>query len=754
LQPPVIKDLVLVGGGHSHVAVLKAFGMRPLPGVRITLVSRNTATPYSGMLPGLIAGHYSADEAHIDLVPLTRFAGARFLRDEITGFDPVAQTIELAQRPAIAYDVLSLNSGSTPALSALALAHPASIAVKPIDRFLAQWQALLARLAQRTAPAHIAIVGGGAGGGLVLAAQRRVHALGLEASFALFTDTADVLMAHAARVRARFRRILAARNVTVHTQARVLASAAGRLETEGGRELAFDAVLWVTDAAAAPWIAASGIAVDERGFALVDAYLRSVSHANVFAAGDTAAMSVAPRPKSGVFAVRQGPHLARNLRRALLGERLHPYRPQRRFLSLIGTGEDYAVASRGAWSAEGRWVWRWKQRIDRAFMRKYQALPAMQPAATRRIPAALLRHVPAKLRADAMRCGGCGAKVGAETLRAALAGLGVQPRPDVVVGLHAADDAAVVAIPEGALAVLSIDAFRPMLDDPYVFGQIAANHCLGDLFAVGAEAQTALATVTLPLWPEAKLVAELHHMLAGAIEVLHENGAELVGGHTGEGAETSLGFAVTGYVDRERILPKRGLAPGDALILTKPLGTGTILAANMHARARGAWVDAAVATMLQSSRSAAAILRAHGAKACTDVTGFGLLGHLLEMIGDSPLDVALDLDALPIIDGALETLHAGFPSTLHETNERAAQSALIEDAVTCHACFPLLFDPQTAGGLLAGIPRERASACLAALAARGYERSALIGSVLPRGRGERAGSARVGVAMGRSSSTG
>jgi len=225
-------------------------------------------------------------------------------------------------------------------------------------------------------------------------------------------------------------------------------------------------------------------------------------------------------------------------------------------------------------------------------------------------------------------------------------------------------------------------------------------------------------------------------MLAGALEVLHANGAELVGGHTGEGPETSFGLAVTGHVDRDSLLPKRGLEPGQALILTKPLGTGTILAAHMHARARGAWVDAAIATMLQSNRDAVSILRVHGARACTDVTGFGLLGHLLEMIGDSALDVALDLDALPVIDGALESLHAGFPSTLHKTNERSASSAIVEPAVARHASYPLLFDPQTAGGLLAGVPAERAAACVAALAERGYEHSAVIGMVRPRVSGE------------------
>jgi selenide,water dikinase len=292
--------------------------------------------------------------------------------------------------------------------------------------------------------------------------------------------------------------------------------------------------------------------------------------------------------------------------------------------------------------------------------------------------------------------------------------------------------------------VFSIDAFRPMIDDPYVFGRIAANHCLGDLFAVGAEAQTALAIATLPLWPDAKLVAELRQMLTGAVDVLDASGAALVGGHTSEGAELSLGFAVTGWIARERLLTKTGLRPGDALILTKPLGTGTLLAANMRARAKGRWIDAAIETMLQSNRGAGEILRAHGAAACTDVTGFGLAGHLLEMIGAQSQDardaanlgVRLDFAALPVLDGAPETIGAGIVSTLHAKNERAA-SASIGARLRGPPLLALLFDPQTAGGLLAGIPLEQAADCVAALRGAGYAGAAVIGRVVQRASDDR-----------------
>ena len=224
---PVIKDLILIGGGHSHISVLKSFGMRPIPGVRLTLISRDTNTPYSGMLPGLVAGHYSFAEAHIDLAPLTRFANARFLRDSVIGIDPDSRTISLQHRPPINYDLLSINSGSTPSTDIVKGADEFVIPVKPISEFLAHWQNLRERLAARTEPTTIGVVGGGAGSvELILAIQ---HALvASEESpeqpirYELLTADDDILTTHLPAVARRFRRILGDRGIRIHTGASTL----------------------------------------------------------------------------------------------------------------------------------------------------------------------------------------------------------------------------------------------------------------------------------------------------------------------------------------------------------------------------------------------------------------------------------------------------------------------------------------------------------------------------------------------------
>ena len=766
---PIVKDLVLAGGGHSHVIVLERFGMKPIPGVRITLVCRDVETPYSGMLPGYVAGHYTRDEIHVDLGPLTRFANARFYHDEIVGLDPATRTVICRNRPPVPYDVLSIDIGSAPRVHDVPGAEGAVVPVKPIGNFVARWNALVERVLATGGPVRIGVVGAGVGGvEMVLAMRHGLRTRLREAggnpdrlSFDLFTGGAEVLPRNPPRVRATFARVLDECGVRVHLDAwidRVTPGAPHAAGLTGGAEFGvgdgavcetgfpcvlhtaagalheLDEVLWVTAAAAQPWLAASGLATDEGGFVAVHPTLESTSHPGVFAAGDCAAVLAHPREKAGVFAVRQGPALAANLRRALRGLTLKPFTPQRRYLSLIGTGGRHAVATRGgALVFEGGWVWRWKDRIDRRFMRKFADLPDMADDAKLDLPSGLAGgDAIRELSAVAMRCGGCGAKVGATVLARVMNRIEPVARDDVLIGLADPDDAAVVETPPGKVLVHTVDSFRAMIDDPYLFGRIAANHSLGDVFAMGAEPQTALAVATLPYGIESKVEDTLAQMMAGATEVLREAGAALVGGHTSEGAELALGFAVSGLIDRAKILRKGGMRPGDRLILTKPLGTGALFAADMRHKARGAWITAALDVMQQSNHAGALCLHRRGASACTDVTGFGLLGHLVEMIRASEVDVEIDLGAIPFLAGALDTVAAGITSSLQPQNLRLRRAVRDHDKAAGDPRWPLLFDPQTAGGLLASVAGGEAEACVEELRALGYPCAALVGRVMAR----------------------
>jgi pyridine nucleotide-disulfide oxidoreductase family protein len=384
-----LTNLVLLGGGHSHVAVLKHFGMRPLPGVRLTLISRGFFTPYSGMLPGVIAGHYTFDDAHIDLQRLARFAGARACFDEVVGLDPVQRRVICRDRPPVSYDLLSINVGSTPNVSVPGAAEHA-IPVKPIDRFLERFDALRQRVLARPSRSRVAVVGGGAGGvELLLSVQFALETLltsqgrsSDRPELHLFTSSHTILPTHNGRVQAIFERVFGARGVHVHTGCRIAAVEHGRLRDEAGAAYEVDEMLWTTEARAAGWIGESGFDTDDEGFVRIGPTLQSVSHPEVFAAGDVASLVGHRLEKSGVYAVREGTVLARNLRRGLEGRTLARYRPQRQFLSLITTGGRHAVAARGPFALQGAWVWRWKDGIDRRFMRKYNELPRMPSAIT------------------------------------------------------------------------------------------------------------------------------------------------------------------------------------------------------------------------------------------------------------------------------------------------------------------------------------------------------------------------------------
>jgi selenide,water dikinase len=742
---PVLRDIVLVGGGHSHVGVLKRFGMRPVPGVRLTVICRDTHTPYSGMLPGYIAGHYSYDDVHIDLRRLAEYVGARFYRDEAVGLDRAARKVLCRARPPVPYDKLSINIGSTPMLANVEGAVEHAIPVKPIHAFNARWLALLERVVRHPGPMSIVVVGAGAGGvELTLAMQYRLRnelrAAGRDPAGLQFhlLDSGDaILPTHNGAVRRAFEAVLRERSVTLHRSAKVDQVSAGRLHAADGAVLAADEIVWVTRASGAPWLRDTGLALDDAGFIQVTDTLQTVTDPDVFAAGDIAGMVGQPREKAGVFAVRQGPPLAENLRRAVEGRALLAYHAQRNWLALISTGDKYAVASRGALHFQGAWVWRWKDWIDRRFMRKFSELEPMQEGMPQAASPVRLEGEEAAqaLSAIAMRCGGCGAKVGATVLSRALGSLQPIERSDVLIGLHAPDDAAVVRVPPGKAMVHTVDFFRAFIDDPYVFGKVAANHSLGDIFAMGAEAQSATAIVTVPPGLEAKVEDVLSQMMSGAIEVLNAAGCALVGGHTGEGAELAMGFAVNGLVDEHMagVLRKGGMRPGDVLILTKPIGTGTLFAAHAKLGARGRWIDAAIESMCQSSRAGAQCLLAHGATACTDLTGFGLLGHLIEMTRPSGVDAEISLSALPVLDGAEETVAAGILSSLQPANVRLRRALRNQAQWVNDPRYQLVFDPQTAGGLLASVPAERAEACLQALRAAGYAQASVIGRVLPRG---------------------
>ena len=369
-----MRHLVLIGGGHAHVHVLKRFGEKPLEDARVTLVGRDVETPYSGMIPGFVAGHYSFEECHIDLAKLCARSGAELVHAEATGIDRAGRRVLLKDQPALAYDLLSIDVGSAPNVGAIAGAEQWAIAVKPIAELGRRWLEFSQRMATWQGPLNVMVIGGGAGGvELALAIDHRLREIATAAKLQVTLATRDeILAAQAAAARRKLRAIFHRRGVRLLEHAGAECIEHGAVRLEDGKWHQADAVFVVTEASAAPWFADTGLPLDERGFLAIDDTLASTGDDRIFAAGDCATVLAHRRPKAGVFAVRQGPPLADNLRRVLGGERPRPFVPQSRFLSILGTGDGRAVATRGDWAIEGRWVWWWKDHIDRKWMRMYR----------------------------------------------------------------------------------------------------------------------------------------------------------------------------------------------------------------------------------------------------------------------------------------------------------------------------------------------------------------------------------------------
>ncbi len=641
--------LLLAGGGHSHLLLLKRWAMRPerRPHQSITLINRCSTALYSGMVPGLIAGIYRRDELSIDLRQLCDRAGVAFVQAEITGLDPKQNLLHLRDRPELHFNWLSLDVGAVSRPSA------AGIPIKPLEASLSFLES-----EDPSDPMPLRVIGAGAAGlEVVLALRRRWPKRELQ------------LQQRRRQMDPFIKQLLLRANVAL-------------IDDESDHS---GPSLLCTGSRGPAWLATTGLPLDPDGRICTDRCLRVEGHPSLFASGDCAVISASPRPASGVWAVRAGRPLATNLEAACRGQPLRPWHSQRRALQLIGTHQDAAWARWGNWQLKpSPLLWHLKQRIDRAFMTGFLQSTSMTDE-------------------EPMFCRGCAAKLPAQPLATALerVGLGGQP-----------EDAARINEHPGLLQ--SMDGFPALVSDPWLNGRLTALHACSDLWACGATVSSAMATITLPMVSASEQQELLAQTLAGILTVLDEQGAELIGGHTMESRSSttpvpgSLGVQITLTVNgsSKSHWLKSGLRPGDALLLSRPLGTGVLFAGAMSGATKVADLDIALKEMACSQHMLLEQLEPirESIHACTDITGFGLIGHLSEMLQTSPeLTVLLDGDAIPAYPGALELFERGVSSTLAPSNRAALR--WIEGPIQLQqppsaALLELLADPQTCGPLL------------------------------------------------------
>ena len=701
-QFPLTRDLVLIGGGHAHALVLRKWGMKPLPGARLTVINPGPTAPYTGMLPGHIAGHYERDMLEIDLVRLSRYAGARLILSHATAIDQQARLISVEGRGPVAYDVASIDIGITARMNIPGFAEHA-VGAKPLDIYAQQWRSFVESVKSGSKKPNIAVIGGGvAGCELAMAMAYHIRQAGSIPRVTVIEAQPDI-SGVGVSARQKLHTAMHELDITLLVNSEVKHIEADRVVLSDLTAVETSFCVGAAGAFPHDWILRSTLP-QKNGFIEVNPDLGVRGDKALFAVGDCANMSFAPRPKAGVFAVRAAPVLYHNLRAALTGGQRNSFRPQKNYLKLISLGGKSALGEKFSYALAAPALWRWKDYIDRKFMDRLGDLPAM-PRPT--VPPELAEGTREILRGKPL-CGGCGHKLGGGVLHSALSALTKEESGDIAMGVG--DDAAILKQADGSFQVLSTDHLRAVVHDPVQMTRIAAVHALGDVWSMGATPQVALSSIILPRMSPELQERTLIEITETAQDVFAQAGARLVGGHTTMGSELTIGFTVTGTRNISPITVS-GAKAGDVLLLTRPIGSGIILAGHMDGTAPARVVTAALEIMETPQLCEAALLK--NAHAMTDVTGFGLAGHVQTICRASGLRAEIWRDAVPIYAGVRELASEGVESSLLKTN--------MDDAPTEGISEQIFHDPQTAGGLLAALPQKEAEAAVTALNEQGRE---------------------------------
>jgi len=361
------KTLLLVGGGHAHALFLRQWRERSVPGVAVVVIDPHKKAPYTGMLPGFVAGHYQAADLYIDLEQLTRAAGGTLVTDSVVHIDPDQKTVKIATGQVYEYDVLSVDIGIHAALDIPGFDEHA-VGVKPLYDFAKRWEGFVNGRAVDKQPANVVIIGGGvAGVEIALAAHHRLQQQGISATVTIL-ESGKILQAVSPATQIYLRKLLYARSVRIVEDVKVLSVAAVEVETDGG---VFQSDFTLAAAGPRPyaWLAKTALACTN-GYLDITNTLQTPQHPEVFAVGDCTHFVPRPLEKAGVYAVRQAPVLHHNISAYLQGATLQPFQPQRDYLKLISLGGKQAAADKWDWCWRGAWLWQLKNYIDNAFMKK------------------------------------------------------------------------------------------------------------------------------------------------------------------------------------------------------------------------------------------------------------------------------------------------------------------------------------------------------------------------------------------------
>lgn len=695
---PITNDLVLIGGGHSHLSVLMKLSKKPINGNRITLITNEIDTPYSGMIPGYIEGIYSWRDSHIDLYRLCLKLNVRFIHAEVERVSAYEKEIYFKDRPKIKFDVLSINTGIQSNNREIKGAAKYCLPVKPISKLTNNF------LNKITNFKSIAFIGGGAGSvELALAIKKRFLNINQDIKITIITGKRGLLSTFPQKTKLTSLKTLEKFKIDIIEYKRVLEVKPKQIILSDKSLLKIDKAILSTNSMTPKWLAKSDILLTKDNYILVNKSFQT-NYKYVFASGDVIDFNNQNLKKAGVFAVRSGKPLAINIRKFILGKKLVEYKFNKNYLALIGTSKRSAIATKYNLTFNSRFFFYLKKYIDQNFIKKFSDFRIRKKFTLDALKTDVLNiFVKHKEKItdenDIMQCKGCAAKVPLNALKQAL------PK-DIV---STSEDA--VSVPGHPELYQTVDMISSIITDPFLLGKIAANHSISDMVSVNSKITSAMMILQLPLSKTEINSRDLEQVLLGANEIFKTIDCPLIGGHTmiGKDKDPIIGFSILGQKQKKIKIVKnrRKIKTKDLLILTEKIGSGLIFAGINNYLIDSYFQIDVIKQMIKGNLNFGKISNQLNILSMTDITGFGLANHLLNLIkrDNSKTGLTIYPNKIPLFEGVNECLNKDIKSSLFKSNYDIAQKDIIYKRDKSKL-DNILYDPQTVGGIAFIIPQE------------------------------------------------
>tara|TARA_B100001093_G_scaffold512704_1_gene583081 strand:+ start:43 stop:2247 length:2205 start_codon:yes stop_codon:yes gene_type:complete len=698
---PITNDLVLIGGGHSHLLVLMKLSKRPIKGNRITLITNEIDTPYSGMIPGYIEGIYSWRDSHIDLYRLCLKLNVRFIHAEVERVSAYDKEIYFKDRPKIKFDVLSINTGIQSNNSDIKGAAKYCLPVKPISKLANNF------LNKITNYKSIAFIGGGAGSvELALAIKKRFLNINQEIKITIITGKRGLLSAFPQKTKSISLKTLEKFKIEIIEYKRVLEVKPKQIILSDKSILNIDKAILSTNSMTPKWLTKSDILLTKDNYILVNKSFQT-NYKYVFASGDVIDFDNQNLKKAGVFAVRSGKPLAINIKKFIIGKNLLEYKFNKNYLALIGTSKASAIATKYNLTFNSKFFFYLKSYIDKRFIKKFSDFRIRKKITLDVLKTSLLNiFVKHKEKItdenNFMQCKGCAAKVPLIALKKAL--------PQEIVSTS--EDA--VSVPDYPDLFQTVDMINSIITDPFLLGKIAANHSISDLVSVNSQITSAMMILQLPFSKTEINSRDLEQVLLGAKEIFKLVDCPLIGGHTmiGKDKDPVIGFSILGQKQKkmESIKNRRNIKTKDLLILTERIGSGLIFAGINNYLIDSHFQIDVIKQMIKGNINFGKICNQLNILSMTDITGFGLANHLLNLIkrDNSKTGLTIYPNKIPLFEGVNECINKDIKSSLFASNYDIAQKDIIYKRDKSKI-DNIIYDPQTVGGIAFIIPQEEKS---------------------------------------------